>query len=305
MSVGALGRSIAAPAADAARVAAIRNNLNVNDKGMIAGFGETARKALLAGGERLAAEVRAGEMKGAADRLRAARERIEKLDPSELEPRGGLDNIFNGRVARLHRFRRSYENAAHALADVAADLEARVKKLGVRGEALNGLHEGARALILEIDAWLEAGRARLAETRAAGAAPVAAANPVAEEAAETTPRPAPDLGPADRLAARLSDLDRARSAALQQLPLVRVVQNADAFLADDLNRALAAMSEWRAAWGELLGAGRGDRVRPHIPALAESKLAAVEALGRAIEGLNDGAQRRAEAEQRIEKAAKG
>lgn len=301
MSVGALGRSIAAPAADAARVAAIRNNLNINDKGAVAGFGETARKALLSGAERLAAEVRAGEMKGAAERLRAAQERIEKLDPSELEPRGGLDNIFNGRVARLHRFRRAYENAAHALADIAADLETRTKKLAARGEALNGLHEGAKALILEIDAWLEAGRARLAEARAA-AAPSAEQPAAAHEGA---PRPVPDMGPADRLAARIAELDRARSAALQQLPLVRVVQNADAFLSDDLNRARTAMGEWRAAWGELLGLGRGDRVRPHIPALAESKQAAVETLGRAARGLNDGAQRRAEAEQRLAALTKG
>jgi hypothetical protein len=125
------------------------------------------------------------------------------------------------------------------------------------------------------------------------------------EGAETAPRPVADTGPAERLAARLSELERDRSTALQQLPLVRVVQNADAFLADDLARARAAMAEWRAAWGELLGVGRGDRVRPHIPALAESKQAAVEGLARAIKGLEDGAQRRTEAETRIEKATKG
>ena len=303
MSVGVLGRSVAAPAADAARVAAIRNNLNINDKGAVAGFGEQARKALQAGGERLMAEVRGGDARGAADRLRAALERIEKLDPTELEPRGGLDNIFNGRVARLHRFRRAYEHAAHALADIGADLDARTKKITARSDALNGLHEGARALILELDAWLEAGRARLAEARAA--IPAGAPEIQPADSAAAAPRPVADMGPADRLAARLADLDRARSAALQQLPLVRMVQNADAFLADDLARARTAMAEWRTAWGELLGIGRGDRVRPHIPALAESKLIAVEALGRAIKGLADGTQRRAEAEARIEGAARG
>jgi len=301
MSVGVLGRSIAAPAADAARVAAIRNNLNLNDAGAISGFGEQARKALAAGTERLLAEVRASETKGAGERLAGARERIERLDPSDLEPRGGLDNLFNGRVARLHRFRRAYEQAGQALADLAADIEARAKKTTARGEALNGLHEGAKALILELDAYLEAGRSRLAEARAAQpAAPVEAA-----EGAEGAPAPVPEMGPADRLAARLADLERARSAALQQLPLVRVVQNADAYLIEDLERAGAALSEWRRAWGDMLGVGRGDKVRPHVPALAETKHAALQAIARAQKGLADGAQRRAEGVERMEKAAKG
>lgn len=300
MSVGVLGRSIAAPAADAARVAAIRNNLNLNDKGGVAGFGEAARKALLAGADRLLAEIKGVDIKGASDKLRAAQERIEKLDPSELEPRGGLDNIFNGRVARLHRVRRAYEHASHALSDLAADLEARGKAMAAKSEALNGLHEQTRALILELDAYLEAGRARLAEARAAAPAPAAVAETADPEA---KPTPVADLSPADRLAARLADLDRTRSSALLQLPLVRVVQNADAFLVDDLGRGRAALSEWRAAWGELLGMGRGDKIRPHIPALAESKLAAVEAIKRALRGLADGAERRGEAEQRMAKAA--
>lgn len=298
MSVGVVGRSIAAPAADAARVAGIRNNLNLNDKGAVAGFGEPARKALQAGGERLASEVRAAEIKGAADRLRAAQERIERLDPTDLEPRGGLDNIFNGRVARLHRFRRAFESAGQALAEVAADLETRARKLGERSETLNRLHEGARALILDIDAHLEAGRARLAEARPE---PEPVAEPVAAVDAPA-PRPVPDMGPAERLDARLKDLDRWRSAALQQLPLVRVVQNADAFLLEDFARARAAIAEWRTAWGELLGVGRGDRIRPHIPGLAETKLAASQAIGGVIKSLTEGAARRAEAESRIDQA---
>lgn len=306
MSVGVAGstlsRSIAAPAADAARVAAIRNNLNLDDKGGVAGFGEAARKALLAGADRLLAEIRGVDIKGAADRLRAAQERIEKLDPSELEPRGGLDNIFNGRVARLHRLRRAYEHAGHALGELAADLEARGKAMAAKSDALNGLHEQARALILELDAYLEAGRARLAEARASAPPPAPAAE--ADPAAGAKPTPVADLSPADRLAARLADLDRARSSALRQLPLVRVVQNADAFLVDDLARGRAALAEWRTAWGELLGMGRGDKIRPHIPALAESKLAAVEAIRRTLKGLSDGAERRGEAEARMAKAAK-
>lgn len=310
MSVGVVGRSVAAPAADAARVAAIRNNLNLDDRAGVAGFGEAARKALLAGAERLAAEIKGADLKGARDRLNAAQEKIEKLDPSDLEPRGGLDNIFNGRVARLHRFRRAYEHAGQAVADLAADLEARAKAMAARSDALNGLHEQARALILELDAYLEAGRARLAEAKVSALASVAEA-PLAGAATEvlgneeTRPAAVADLSPAERLAARLADLDRARSAALRQLPLVRVVQNADAFLVDDLARGRAALAEWRAAWGEMLGIGRGDKIRPHIPALAESKRAAVDAIRGVLKGLSSGEARRGEAQARMQAVTDG
>ena len=91
MSVGSLGRSIAAPAADASRVAAIRNKLDLRSPSDIAGFGERARKDVLAGIERLLAEVRANPLGDAADRLKGAQGRIEKLDPSELEPRTPAD----------------------------------------------------------------------------------------------------------------------------------------------------------------------------------------------------------------------
>lgn len=283
MSVGSLGRSIAAPAADASRVAAIRNKLDLRSPSDIAGFGERARKDVLAGIDRLLAEVRANPLGDAADRLKAAQGRIEKLDPSELEPRGGLDNLFNGRTARLHRVRRAFEGVGHALQELSADLAARAKKIEVQSGALNGLHEQARTLILELDAYLDAGRARLAEARAAaGDAPTE---------------------PADRLDARLEELNRARSAALHQLPLVRVVQNAEAFVAEDLARAQASLDAWRASWSELLGTGKGDRVRPHVPALAESKLKAVQAVGRTLASLADHNARRAEGEARMKAAA--
>lgn len=285
MSVGSLGRSIAAPAADASRVAAIRNKLDLRSASEIAGFGERARKDVLAGIERLLTEVRTNPPGDAADRLKGAQGRIEKLDPGELEPRGGLDNLFNGRTARLHRFRRAFDGAGLALQELAVELDARAEKIERQSGALNGLHEQARALILEMDAYLDAGRARLAEARAA----------VGDAAAEPTP--------ADRLAARLDELNRARSAALQQLPLVRVVQNAEAFLAEDLGRARASLDAWRTSWSELLGMGQGDRVRPHIPALAESKLKAVQAIGRTLAGLADHNARRADGETRMKAAA--
>ena len=140
------------------------------------------------------------------------------------------------------------------------------------------------AISRDVQTYLDAGRTRLAEARTAGG----------EAPGE----------PAERLAARLEELNRARSAALHQLPLVRVVQNAEAFMAEDLGRSRANLDAWRASWSELLGIGQGDRVRPHIPALAESKLKAMQAIGRTLASLADHNARRGDGEARM-KAASG
>jgi uncharacterized protein YaaN involved in tellurite resistance len=148
MSVGVQSRRVAAPPADAARVAAIRNKLDVRNASDVAGFGEKARKEVLGAIERLLAEVRVNAAGDLGDRLASARDRIQALEPGELEPRGGLDNLFNGRTARLHRFRRAFEGAAQGLQALAGELEARGQKVERQIEALNGLHEQARAFIL-------------------------------------------------------------------------------------------------------------------------------------------------------------
>jgi len=309
MSVGVQGRTIASPAADAARVAAIRNNLDLRDPEEIAAFGERARKEVLASVERLLAEVRSNDAAEALDLAARARARIETHDPSDLEPRGGLDNLFNGRTARLHRFRRAVDQTGAFVGDLAADLAERAQRLERKTEALNGLHEQARTFILELDAYLEAGRARLGEARAAEAAEAQPSgtgeDPQPPAAEAPAPRPLPAPSSAERLAARLAELERARSAALQQLPLVRMAQNADAFLVEDLNRAASTLTLWRRDWNEMLGAGVRDkaRFRPHIPALAESKLTTLETLAKAIASLGDGRARRAEAEERMQKVA--
>ena len=89
MSVGSLGRSIAAPPADASRIAAIRNKLDLRSASDIAGFGERARKDVLAGIERLLTEVRTNPLGDAADKLKGAQGRIEKLKPASLSRAAG------------------------------------------------------------------------------------------------------------------------------------------------------------------------------------------------------------------------
>ena len=329
MSVGVLGRTIAAPAADAARVAAIRNNLDLNDAGEIAAFGERACRDVAASVERIAVEVRNGDLAEALDVLAKAREAISRLDPSELEPRGGLDSLFNGRTARLHRFRKAYDSAGASVQADAVAVDERRQQVERRIGVLNGLHEHARSFILELDAYLEAGRQRLAAARAAapaaevvtppepgsaadddappaGGEPADGPAPVADTAPAPVARALPDPSAVARLEARLERLEQTRAAALQQLPLIRVAQNADGFALDDLALGAAALVEWGRTWSGLINVGFGrerNRHRPSIPQLAEAKLAVLEQTERASRGLQAARERRRVAEDGLAKTA--
>ena len=68
--MGADLKAIATPPADASRVAAIRNSLDLDDAEAVAAFGERARLEVAATVQRILAEVRSAEALEAADQLR-------------------------------------------------------------------------------------------------------------------------------------------------------------------------------------------------------------------------------------------
>ena len=155
--------AVAAPKADASRVASIRNSLNLTDHAAVDAFGERARREVTAGVERLVAEVRSRDITDAVEILRHAQGLVDALDPSSLTPGGGLAAMFNGREARLDRFRRQFESAGKQLDGLHGDLMERAERLERKAGSLNHLHDQAKTFILELDAYLEAARVRLGE----------------------------------------------------------------------------------------------------------------------------------------------
>jgi uncharacterized protein YaaN involved in tellurite resistance len=316
MSVLEAKPAAAAPQADASRVAAIRNSLDLRDGAEIAAFGERARREVTASVERLLAEVRSGDLSEAGDILRQASGTTQALDPAALAPRG----LFSTRAGRLRRFRERFESAAVVLDGLGGDLAERAERLQRRTGALNSLHEQAKTFILELDAYLEAGRLRLRDARSAPG-PVAVIDPVGVETADAEP-PAEDAGAkprlvrphvltpveaVERLGERLAELEAVRLVAVTQLSLVRLIQNVDAPLADDLGAAVRALGRWREDWTERLGltaALRGRKIRPDAVGLAEARAALEAALKGADAALAEARARRQQAEDQMEAAAK-
>lgn len=271
--------------ADGARVAAIRNSLDANDPDSVAALGARAEGEVVACIEQLREAGRGADFDECADLVRHLRARLDQLAPSALQTKRGLGGLFDSRGRRLKRFRERFVDVVREAAAGAADMSARTKRLVEGGAALDALHDRTRAVILEIDACIEAGRARLAEM----------AQPTQAEDGD-----APALAPSlrDQLSARIETLAGLRAVALNQLPLVRMAQNAGACSADALDKAMTAVAGWREDWGQALAMDRRARVRPDPDWMAKARQAADEVLARAEATLAAARMRLGEADQR-------
>lgn len=144
---------------------------------------------------------------------------------------------------------------------------------------------------------------------AEGEAEAVAEETVAGEAVVNDPtaeaQPAETDDDREALARRLAVLVASRNAALRQLPLARVVQNAGWRTPERLKATTAALAEWRETWKADLGLqGRRPRkVRPDVVGLRETRDRATAALDAAQAEVAAARERRAEAVARMEAAA--
>lgn len=262
-----------APAPDAARVEAIDAGY---DETQAHAFAEPARAAAVERIERALAAARTDGLSEAAFRLAHARSLLEGLKPEALEPRRGLAGLFDGRKARLRRFREAYRLSAAALTDVAGDLSERVEGAGRRSGVLDGVWAEVRDALVELDAHLLAAGRRLPGSAAA----------------EETAHP---------LEARKTALHASRAAALGALPLIRGAQNADARAAEALRACGEGVAAWRQGWSEALGlAGkRPKKVRPDRERLLRLRDDLLARVDRALAELTASRGRRADVAARL------
>lgn len=263
-----------APAPDAARIAEIDAAW---DDAQVQTFAEPARAAAVERIERALAAARTGDLTEAAAQLTHARSVLDGLDPDALEPRHGLAGLFDGRGARLKRFRDAWSRAAAGLAETAADLSGRIDGAVRRSGALDGVWTEIRDALADLDAHLAAAAARLAGHT-----------------------PAEGDGP-HPLEARRAALDACRAAALQSLPLIRNAQNTDARAAETLKACVDGVAAWREDWKEALGlAGkRPKKVRPDRARMARLRDDLRTHIDRALTELTTSRCRRADVEARM------
>ena len=263
-----------APAPDAAKIAEIDAAW---DDAQVETFAEPVRAAAVERIERALAAARTGDLTEAAAQLTHARSVLDGLDPGTLEPRRGLAGLFDGRGARLKRFRGAWTRAAAGLSDTATELSGRVDAAARRSGALDGIWIEIRDTLADLDAYLAAAASRLA------------GHEVDEGDA---PHP---------LAGRRATLDACRAAALQALPLIRSAQNADARAAEALKACAEGVTAWRDDWKDALGLGgkRPKPVRPDRERMIRVREDLTRHIDRALAELTASRARRAEVEGRM------
>ncbi len=262
------------PAPDAARVAEIDAAW---DEAQVDAFAEPARVAAVERIERALAAARTDDLTEANAQLTHARSVLDGLDPVALEPRRGLAGLFDGRGARLKRFRDAWNRAAAGLAGTANELTGRIEGAGQRSGALDSVWIEIRDTLADLDAHIAAASARLAGQT-------------------------PSDGDASHpLVARRAVLEACRAAALQSLPLIRSAQNADARAADALKACADGLAAWRDDWTEALGLSgkRPKSVRPDRERMARVHDGLRARLVRALAELTASRTRRAEVEARM------
>ncbi|MDP1914283.1 hypothetical protein [Brevundimonas sp.] len=262
------------PAPDAARVAEIAAAW---DDAQVDAFAEPARAAAVERIERALAAARTGDLAEASAQLTHARSVLDGLDPGALEPRKGLAGLFDGRDARLKRFRDTWSRAAAGLADTANELSGRIEGTSQRSGVLDKAWTEIRDALADLDAHLAAAAARLSGH-------------------------APNEGDAPHpLVARRATLDACRAAALQSLPLIRSAQNADARAAESLKACADGVASWREDWKEALGlAGKRPKsVRPDRERMGRVRDDLKARIDRALTELSASRSRRADVESRM------
>lgn len=131
-----------------------------------------------------------------------------------------------------------------------------------------------------------------------------------ESVGEDSVEPAQDATPEadddrEALARRLAVLVASRNAALRQLPLARVVQNAGWRAPERLAATAATLTDWREAWKAGLGlqGRRPGKMRPDVLGLRETRDRTTAALDAARAEITAARVRRGEAVTRMEAAA--
>lgn len=240
-----------APAPDAARVAQLAQDLKP-----AADFAADQDAAAADALTRLEVLCRA---RGAdcGDLIADIRGRLDRLAPQGLVPRRGLAGLFDGPGKRLKAFRAAFNDGATALSGLAADLRERIGAVDQRTGKLDALGDELRGAITALSEQVAAARDRLTRE---------------DPEAETT------LAFRERIQA----LETRLTAAVQALPLVRALQNADARARDAIAQAPAVIEAWQADWKTHLGLDRKRprKVRPAPDALLPARERIESALSR-------------------------
>ncbi|MDK4737407.1 toxic anion resistance protein [Rhizobium sp. CNPSo 3464] len=248
-------------AADPAEIARIGDTIDLTDRAGISVYGDRAQQSVSDYSDRILREVRNRDLGEVGKLLTDIIIKSKKLDPASLKDEGFLSKIFSSFKARLERFKEEFEDVAGQIDRIGLELDRHKDTLRRDIALLDDLHEETKQSILQLDAYVQAGKTFAERFRSVelpklkSAADAAAANPGGGMLEAQTYQDS--LQALDRLEKRVFYLQQARQLGIQQLPQIRIVQAGDETLIENLQATSAlTVPAWKQKMVILLGLSR-------------------------------------------------
>ncbi|SCB16910.1 toxic anion resistance protein [Rhizobium hainanense] len=250
--------TLPAVTADPTEIARIGDSIDITDRAGISVYGDRAQQAVSDYSDRILREVRNRDLGEVGKLLTDIIVKSKKLDPASLKDEGFLSRMFSSFRAKLERFKEQFEDVAGQIDRIGLELDRHKDILRRDIALLDDLHEETKQSIVQLDAYVQAGKDFAERFRATdlprlkSAADAASANPGGGMLEAQIYQDS--LQALDRLEKRIFYLQQARQLGIQQLPQIRIVQAGDETLIENLQATSAlTVPAWKQKMVILLG----------------------------------------------------
>lgn len=248
---------------DSGEIAKIRAQIAIEDRAGISVYGDKAQRSVVDFADKILAQAKNKEMGDTGKLLLDVIAKAKGIDPAALREKGFFGRLFGGAKAQIEKFKGQFESVAAQIETVSFQLDKRKEVLKRDIAMLDSLHEQTRMSIVQLDAYIAAGKTFVEEYRATELPRLKAA---ADAAGDSTPeglmaaQAYQDAVQAlDRLEKRVYYLQQARQIGIQQLPQIRIVQSGDETLIENLQATTRlTIPVWKQKMVLLLGLARQE-----------------------------------------------
>ena len=260
-----------APPAEHAEIKSLLAELDLTDSGAIMHFGAKAQQQLTVVSDQMLEGVRSKDTGRAGSSLSEMVGTLRGFDVEALDPNakpGFFSRLF-GAGKPIVRFLQEYEEVRDHIDRITLDLERHKTRLLTDVTALDRLYDANLGYFRELEHYIAAGEAKLAELDQ-DTIPALAAR-VESESDMVQAQNLRDLrGARDDLERRVHDLRLTRQVAMQALPSIRLVQENDKGLINKINSTLVnTVPLWRQQLAQAVTIYRSGRAAETVRAATD------------------------------------
>jgi uncharacterized protein YaaN involved in tellurite resistance len=245
--------------------------LDLSDSQSILHFGAKAQQQLTAVSEQMLEGVRIKDTGPAGAALNNMVGQLRGFDIEALDPnakRGLLGRLF-GKTKQVHKFLQEYEQVRDQIERISMELDRHKTRLMTDVVSLDRLYDANLDYFRELEDYIAAGEAKLAELD--GETIPALEGEVKEAEDMVRAQNLRDLrGARDDLERRVHDLRLTRQVTMQALPSIRLVQENDKGLINKINSTLVnTVPLWRQQLAQAITIYRSGRAADSVQAATD------------------------------------